>query len=166
MCSKHARTARQGEAARFAADVGTGYFSGRGCLGFCASADIAFVRFVGGGPAMADFYSVLARAVSRLPHNDAVTRQEPYARARTVVAAESQGLAAQTQLAALEAAIAKVEAEARAKARAEPLAKILQALRVHEPLAASPRLPPAHRRMRSRRRPKPTIPAQRIRSRI
>lgn len=84
---------------------------------------------------MADFYSVLARAVSRLPHNDAEMRQELYARARTLVAAQPQGLAAQTQQAVLETAIARVEAEAQAKATVGSLAKLLQVLEMHEPLA-------------------------------
>lgn len=82
---------------------------------------------------MADFYPVLARAVSRLPHNSAEARQELYARARALVAAQTQGPAAHTQQTALDVAIARVETESRAKATAESLAKIFQLLVVHEP---------------------------------
>lgn len=77
---------------------------------------------------MADFYPVLARAVSRLPHSNAEGRQELYARARAFVAAQSDGPTAQTQQIALDVAIARVEAEARAKATAKSLAKIFQIL--------------------------------------
>jgi hypothetical protein len=77
---------------------------------------------------MADYYPVLARAVSNLAHNVAQARRELYARARTIVAEQlrrqypqdtvqdaAQGPASATmrEQAALETAIRRVEAELR-----------------------------------------------------
>lgn len=86
---------------------------------------------------MADFYPVLARGVSRLPHNNVEARYELYAWARAIVAGQVQGSAAQAQQAALEAAIARIEGESRVKATADSLAKILQVLQVDEPRAGA-----------------------------
>ncbi len=70
---------------------------------------------------MADYYPVLARAVASLPHNDAKARRDLYARARTVVAEQLRGRTPQNpaqeamrEQAALETAIRRIEAEARA----------------------------------------------------
>jgi hypothetical protein len=67
---------------------------------------------------MADFYPVLARAVSCLPQNDAQARREVYARARKIVAEQLRGRSRQgvaieavREQAALENAIRKVESE-------------------------------------------------------
>jgi hypothetical protein len=69
---------------------------------------------------MADFYPVLARAVSCLPANDAQARGELYARARTMVAEQLRGRGLQRgaidavrEQAALETAISRVEEESR-----------------------------------------------------
>lgn len=73
-----------------------------------------------GRPPMADYYPILARAISNLPHDDAQGRRDLYARARTIVAEELRGRAAQgstreamREQAALETAIRRVEADAR-----------------------------------------------------
>jgi hypothetical protein len=70
---------------------------------------------------MADYYPVLARAVAGLAHNDAQARRDLYARARTVVAEQLRGRTPQSpareatrEQAALETAIRRIEAEARA----------------------------------------------------
>lgn len=68
---------------------------------------------------MADYYPVLARAVSGLPSNDPQARRDLYARARKIVSEQlrgrGQGAAAELtrERAALEAAIRRVEAEAK-----------------------------------------------------
>lgn len=67
---------------------------------------------------MADYYSVIARAVSLLPNNDAQSRQRAYERAETalVAAMRAQNASAPDLMrgqAALEAAIQRVEAELR-----------------------------------------------------
>jgi len=76
---------------------------------------------------MADYYPVLARAISRLSDNDARKRQEIYDRARTVVLEELRKLDPEKiapEQAQLEAAILRLEAELSAKdvaaAGAEP----------------------------------------------
>jgi hypothetical protein len=76
---------------------------------------------------MADYYPVLARAISRLSDNDARKRQEIYDRARTVVLEELRKLDPEKiapEQAQLEAAILRIEAELSAKdlaaAGAEP----------------------------------------------
>jgi hypothetical protein len=67
---------------------------------------------------MADYYPVLARAVSRLAINDAQARREIYERAQTIVIAELRRQDPQKsapeimrELAALETAIRRVEVE-------------------------------------------------------
>jgi len=67
---------------------------------------------------MADYYPVLARAVSRLAVNDAQARREVYKRAQTIVIAElrrqdprKSAPEIMRELAALETAIRRVEAE-------------------------------------------------------
>src|SRR5579863_997693 len=72
------------------------------------------------GGAMADYYPVLARAVSSLPHNDAQARTELYARARTIVAEQLRQRDLKDPVwemwreqASLDAAIRRVEAESR-----------------------------------------------------
>ena len=68
--------------------------------------------------AMADYYPVLARAISGLPSDDPQARRALYARARTIVTEQlrSGGHAATVEVlreqAALEAAIGRIEAEA------------------------------------------------------
>jgi len=69
---------------------------------------------------MVDFYPILARAVSSLPHNDAEARRNLYARARAIVTEQLRGRAlhgaageAIREQAALETAIRRVEAESR-----------------------------------------------------
>lgn len=119
---------------------------------------------------MADYYPVLARAVCGLPSNDAQARRELYARARAIVGEQLRCGGRDTAVevlreqAALEAAIGRIEAEARsshmpnngkaavarasarraiapAEQRAEntarSLSKILQAVQSHEASAQS-----------------------------
>jgi hypothetical protein len=102
---------------------------------------------------MADYYPVLARAVSGLSNSDAKARQELYARARTIVIEHMrnqnrQESAPETrrEQAALESAIRRVEAETFSQARVSKdtsLGKILQALQVGEAPGAA--LEIAHR---------------------
>jgi len=67
---------------------------------------------------MADYYSVLARAVVDLETSDVATRQELYERARSIIVAELRrqnprisALTITREQAALEAAIRRVETE-------------------------------------------------------
>ena len=70
---------------------------------------------------MADYYPILARAVSSLPHNDTQARRDLYTRARAIITEQLRGRGLQgaageamREQAALETAIRKVEAETRA----------------------------------------------------
>jgi len=138
---------------------------------------------------MADYYPVLARAVSGLPCNDAQARRALYARARAIVGEQLRRGGRDTAVdvlreqAALEAAIGRIEAEARsshtpnngkaAVARASArraiapaeqrventvrsLSKILQAVQSHE---ASPQsaLPSRQKPNNALRSPLPAI---------
>ncbi|HXQ83093.1 MAG TPA: hypothetical protein VN769_03410 [Xanthobacteraceae bacterium] len=98
---------------------------------------------------MADYYPVLFRAVSSLPHNNAQARLELYARARAIVAEElrtrdPRELTSETsrERAALETAIHRVETEAepRPKTTARRLATILRDLESHETRTGKPEL--------------------------
>ncbi len=69
---------------------------------------------------MADYYPILARAVSSLPHNDTEARRDLYTRARAIIAEQLRGRGQQDaateatrEQAALETAIRKIEAETR-----------------------------------------------------
>ncbi len=141
-----------------------------------------------GQPTMADYYPVLARAVSGLAKNDAQARRELYARARAIVGEQLRcggrdtGVVLHEQ-AALEAAIGRIEAEARsdqtpmngkaavartsgrraiapAERRAEntarSLSKILQAVQSHETNAQSA-LPSRQKPNNALRSPLPAI---------
>ena len=73
---------------------------------------------------MADYYSVLARAVAALEMGDGAAREELYQRARNIIVAELRkqnpkisALAITREQAALEAAIGKLEAELLPRAR-------------------------------------------------
>jgi hypothetical protein len=123
---------------------------------------------------MADYYPVLARAVSGLPSNDAQARRDLYARARAIVGEQLRrdgrdaAVDVLREQAALEAAIGRIEAEARssqapmngkvavprgsgrrtiaspehrAEKTARSLSKILQAVQSHDGSAESA-LPP------------------------
>ena len=73
---------------------------------------------------MADYYSVLARAVVNLETEDAAAREELYERARSIIVAELRkqnprisALTVTREQAALEVAIRRLETELRPKAR-------------------------------------------------
>jgi hypothetical protein len=73
---------------------------------------------------MADYYSVLARAVVNLETDDRAAREELYARARSIIVAELRkqnpkisALTITREQAALEAAVRKLEAELQPRAR-------------------------------------------------
>jgi hypothetical protein len=96
---------------------------------------------------MADYYPVLARAVSSLPQDNAQARLELYELARTIVAEElgardRRGLAPEIlrEQAAFETAVRRVEAEAQARteATARRLATILQDIEPYETRADKP----------------------------
>jgi hypothetical protein len=78
---------------------------------------------------MADYYSILARAVSRLATNNAQTRQELYEYARAILIAQLRGkdpqtsaLATMGEQVAFETAILRVEAESRSERSLETFA--------------------------------------------
>lgn len=80
--------------------------------------------FRSGDDRMADYYSVLARAVVSLETGDSAAREELYERARSIIIAELRrqnpkisALTITREQAALEAAIAKLEAELLPRAR-------------------------------------------------
>jgi len=108
---------------------------------------------------MADYYPVLFRAVSSLPHNNAQARLELYARARAIVAEElrtrdPRELTSETsrERAALETAIHRVETEAepRPKTTARRLATILRDLESHETRTGKPELSKRSSAMRTK----------------
>jgi len=77
------------------------------------------------GAMTADYYLILARAVSRLPTNSAQARQELYERARTILLTqlgrkEIAGLGAVGERLILETVILKVEAEAQSQCEIAP----------------------------------------------
>jgi hypothetical protein len=77
------------------------------------------------GPMAADYYSILARAVSRMPTNNAQARQELYQHARTILLTqlgrqEISELGAVGERVILETAIFKVEAEAQSQGEIAP----------------------------------------------
>lgn len=77
------------------------------------------------GAMAADYYPILAGAVSRLPTNSAQARQELYERARTILLAqlgrqEISELGAVGERVVLETAILKVEAEAQSQGEIAP----------------------------------------------
>jgi hypothetical protein len=77
------------------------------------------------GAMAADYYPILAGAVSRLPTNSAQARQELYERARTILLAqlgrqEIAELGAVGERVMLETAILKVEAEAQSQGEIAP----------------------------------------------
>jgi hypothetical protein len=85
------------------------------------------LRFCKERISVTDFYPVIARAVSRLPNNNAQTRQELYEHARTIAAAQLRGqepekLGAEItrERTALENAIRRVEAESQSKQTRAP----------------------------------------------
>ena len=78
---------------------------------------------------MADYYSILARAVSRLATNNAQTRQELYEHARAILIAQLRrkdpqisALGTMGEQVALETAILRVEAESRSARSPETFA--------------------------------------------
>lgn len=95
---------------------------------------------------MADYYPVLARAVSGLPSNNAQARRDLYAHARMVVGEQlrrgGQGTVMEIlrEQAALEAAIGRVEAEARPQPRINGKAAVPRAYRL-------PAIAPAEQRV-------------------
>jgi hypothetical protein len=88
------------------------------------SLSIGLVFSVKGHDRMADYYSVLARAVVNLETEDSAAREELYERARSIIVAELRkqnpkisALTITREQAALEAAIRRLEAELRPPAR-------------------------------------------------
>jgi hypothetical protein len=93
---------------------------------------------------MADYYPVLARAVAKLPSEDARARRELYAHARAVVGKQLRGgpdsaVEILREQAALEAAIGRIEAETRAHPRINGKAAVPGASRRSAIVAAEPR---------------------------
>ncbi len=102
---------------------------------------------------MADYYPILARAVSSLPNNNAQARRELYDRARAIVVeqlrrrdpGEVTGDTSRERM-ALEAAIRRVEAESRAaQSRPEPAVAQPPAPQRPAPRAAKPPATPTVR---------------------
>jgi hypothetical protein len=99
---------------------------------------------------MADYYPVLARAVSRLSENNARTRNELYERARGIVLEELRKRDPEKlapEQAALEAAVLRLEAEAAAQqapARAAPAPPQAPARAALAPSSAPPSRPPVN----------------------
>ena len=96
---------------------------------------------------MADYYPVIARAVARLPENNARARLELYERARTIVLEELRKQDPKKlalEQAALEAAFLKVEAEAAEEPLARAIARPPRATSAPPPSTpAPPRTTPA-----------------------
>ena len=99
---------------------------------------------------MADYYPVLARAVSRLSENNARTRNELYERARGIVLEELRKRDPEKlapEQAALEAAVLRLEAEAAAQqapVRAAPAPPQAPARAAPAPSPAPPSRPPVN----------------------
>jgi hypothetical protein len=99
---------------------------------------------------MADYYPVLARAVSRLSENNARTRNELYERARGIVLEELRKRDPEKlapEQAALEAAVLRLEAEAAAQqapVRAAPAPPQAPARAALAPSSAPPSRPPVN----------------------
>jgi hypothetical protein len=99
---------------------------------------------------MADYYPVLARAVSRLSENNARTRNELYERARGIVLEELRKRDPEKlapEQAALEAAVLRLEAEAAAQqapVRAAPAPPQAPARAAPAPSPAPPNRPPVN----------------------
>jgi hypothetical protein len=99
---------------------------------------------------MADYYPVLARAVSRLSENNARTRNELYERARGIVLEELRKRDPEKlapEQAALEAAVLRLEAEAAAQQaplRAAPAPPQAPARAALAPSSAPPSRPPVN----------------------
>jgi hypothetical protein len=99
---------------------------------------------------MADYYPVLARAVSRLSENNARTRNELYERARGIVLEELRKRDPEKlapEQAALEAAVLRLEAEAAAQqapVRAAPAPPQAPARAAPAPSSAPPSRPPVN----------------------
>jgi hypothetical protein len=106
------------------------------------------VVVLGAQPVTADYYPVLARAVSGLPNNSAEARQELYAQARAIIIEQFRrqdgdmpSPRAVHERAALENAIRRIEAESQPiPPDQESLAKILAALETRE-RSGGPRKP-------------------------
>jgi hypothetical protein len=117
---------------------------------------------------MADYYPVLARAISRLSDNDARKRQEIYDRARTVVLEELRKLDPEKiapEQAQLEAAILRLEAELSAKdaavaaAQPPPIAEVDPAPQGKTPSGYFARIFRSPRPPAPPAKPMPTAPA-------
>jgi len=101
-----------------------------------------------GPAAMADYYPVLARAVSRLSENNARTRHELYERARGIVLEELRKRDPEKlapEQAALEAAVLRLEAEASAQQAPVRAAAAPPAARTAPAPQPPPSRPPVNR---------------------